>query len=374
MRMVKLGDVAQIISGATPKTTESSYWGGEILWATPADLGKLHGKHISSTPRTLTQAGLASCASTVLPVGSVLLSSRAPIGHVAINTVPMATNQGFKSIIPGPELEANYLYYWLVANRATIQNFGNGATFKELSKTSTARIEVPLPPLDEQRRIAAILDKADAIRTKRRQVLAHFDDLPSSHFAETFHRFEYPKFPIGLLGRVVTGKTPPTKDPSLFEGPIQFVTPGDLEAEKRAVRSVSEKGAALSRTVGPGSTLVCCIGATIGKIGRTHERVAFNQQINAVEWGKKVDPTYGYWAMKQIRPTIVARGSSTTLPLLPKSRFSELLLPVPPIEMQLKFARAVDRIARPRDLVRQALAKDDALFASLQSRAFKGEL
>src|SRR4051794_20551743 len=113
MKEVPLREIAQIVSGATPKTGVAEYWGGHVQWATPADLSRLAGPYIHETPRTLTDAGVKSCATTILPAGSVLLSSRAPIGHVAINSVPMATNQGFKSLVPGSNVDAKYLYHWL---------------------------------------------------------------------------------------------------------------------------------------------------------------------------------------------------------------------------------------------------------------------
>ena len=142
-----LGDVCEIVSGATPKSNVDSYWGGEIPWLTPADLSKRDGVEISTTPRKLTAAGLASCSATLLPAGSVLLSSRAPIGHLAINTVPMATNQGFKSFIPSGSVHARYLYRWLEYRRPMLQDLGTGATFKEISKRVTAAVVIPLPPI-----------------------------------------------------------------------------------------------------------------------------------------------------------------------------------------------------------------------------------
>ena len=101
---MSLAECCEIISGATPKTGVASYWDGDIDWVTPADLSDLDGPFIDETPRKITKAGLASCSATVLPVGAVLLSSRAPIGHVAIALRPMATNQGFKSLIPRAEV------------------------------------------------------------------------------------------------------------------------------------------------------------------------------------------------------------------------------------------------------------------------------
>lgn len=199
---VELKSVARVVGGATPKSGEESYWGGDVAWVTPRDLSNLDGKEISDTPRKLTAAGLKSCSSETLPVGSVLFSSRAPIGHVAMNTIPMATNQGFKSFIPGKCLEASYLYWWLRCHRARLEQLGNGATFKEVSKAVVERIRIPLPPLQEQRRIAAILDKADAVRRKRREALSRLADLGQAIFYEMFgDPATNPKhWPMGKIG------------------------------------------------------------------------------------------------------------------------------------------------------------------------------
>ena len=171
--MVRLGECCAVVSGGTPKTSIAGYWGDEICWATPADLGRLEGKLIGDTPRKLSSDGLRSCSAAVLPVGSVLLSSRAPIGHVAINTVPMATNQGFKSLVPRRNrVNPDYLYYWLRAHRSYLESLGVGATFKEVSKSAVSRIEIPLPPIEEQERIADTLDQADALLAKRRRMPA----------------------------------------------------------------------------------------------------------------------------------------------------------------------------------------------------------
>src|SRR5690242_5687575 len=109
---VSLKDCREIVSGGTPSTSVTDHWDGDIPWATPKDLSGLETSCISDTGRKLTEAGLKACGARVLPAGSVLFSSRAPIGHVAINTVPMATNQGFKSLVPKRDhLDARYLYW-----------------------------------------------------------------------------------------------------------------------------------------------------------------------------------------------------------------------------------------------------------------------
>ncbi|MTD91559.1 restriction endonuclease subunit S [Corynebacterium aurimucosum] len=157
--MVRLGDVCEVVSGGTPKTSVEEYWGGEIPWVTPADLSKLKGLEISSGERAITQRGVDKSSAVLLPAGSVVLSSRAPIGYVAIAQVPMTTNQGCKSFIPSSEIDARYLAHYLLSQKDALQSLGTGATFKELSKTRAADIRIPLPPLDEQRRIAAVLDE-----------------------------------------------------------------------------------------------------------------------------------------------------------------------------------------------------------------------
>ena len=377
---VRLEDCTEIVSGATPSTSEPAYWDGDICWATPKDLSDLEGAYISDTPRKITHGGLQSCAATVLPPDSVLFSSRAPIGHVAINAVPMATNQGFKSFVPNRErIHTKFLYHWLRWNRPYLESLGNGATFKEVSKAVVARIEVPLPPLPEQRRIAEILDKADALRAKRRAALAQLDTLTQSIFLDMFgdpatNPKGWRRSALRELGQVKTGGTPPSAKPGMFDGPIPFVTPGDLESDAPVKRSVTEAGAAESETVRAGATLVCCIGATIGKTGCAAVRSAFNQQINAVEWGESVHDSYGYTVLRFFKPTIIAWGASTTLPILKKSAFEKIEIPVPTTDLQAEFAARSAEVVKMERSLRTSLVHCDDLFASLQARAFQGEL
>src|SRR5579871_1094780 len=183
----KLGDVCRIVSGSTPSTNVSEYWGGDIWWATPKDLSELSDIYIQETQQRITEPGYRSCSTELLPVGSVLFSSRAPIGHVAINAVPMCTNQGFKSFIPlANRLDSRYLYFWLKANRTYLESLGNGATFKELSKATVERLEIPLPPLTEQQSISAVLEQATTIRQKRKEVIVKLDALLQAAFLDKF--------------------------------------------------------------------------------------------------------------------------------------------------------------------------------------------
>ncbi|MBU4261102.1 MAG: restriction endonuclease subunit S [Proteobacteria bacterium] len=233
-KSVRLDECCKIVSGATPSTSIATFWDGDIYWATPKDLSDLEDAYISDTPRKLTRAGLDSCGATILPVGSVLFSSRAPIGHVAVNTVPMATNQGFKSFVPKTDIiYSKFLFYWLRKNRPYLESLGNGATFKEVSKAIVSRIEIPLPPLAEQKRIAAILDKADAIRRKRQAAIKLADDFLRATFLDMFgDPVTNPKgWDLVSLGDVSVkvqdgnyGGKYPRSDELLPEGEIPFLT------------------------------------------------------------------------------------------------------------------------------------------------------
>lgn len=160
----------------------------------------------------------------------------------------------------------------------------------------------------------------------------------------------------------------------MFDGPIPFVTPGDLESDGPVKRSVTEAGAKEIVTVRRGSTLVCCIGATIGKIGAARVRSAFNQQLNAVEWGELVHDIYGLSVLRFFKPTIVAWGASTTLPILKKSAFERIEIPVPPLALQKEFARRLRAVGDLSAENRASLNLLDELFRVLQYRAFQGEL
>lgn len=147
-RLIRLDQACRIVGGSTPKTDNPEFWDGNLAWTTPKDLSDLDSPYLEDSSRKITEAGLQSCGAEVLPAGSVLFSSRAPIGLVALNRIPMATNQGFKSFIPHKEsTDAKYLYHWLKANRSYLDSLGNGATFKEVSKAGVSRIEIPLPPI-----------------------------------------------------------------------------------------------------------------------------------------------------------------------------------------------------------------------------------
>lgn len=161
-----LGEIAEIVNGGTPDTKVKEFWDGEILWITPKDMGKLESIYVADTERKITDKGLKNSSAKLLPINSVILSSRAPIGHLAINTKPISTNQGCKGIVPNKNLDSLFLYYFLKHSVELLNELGTGTTFKELSGSKLATVSVPFPPLEEQQRLVSIFSNLENF-TKR---------------------------------------------------------------------------------------------------------------------------------------------------------------------------------------------------------------
>ena len=158
----KLGDVAEIIGGGTPSTSNNEFWNGNIPWLTPRDLTGYSKVYISHGERFITESGLKNSSAKLMPKGTVLLTSRAPIGYVVIAENGICTNQGFKSLVPNFEiLNSEFLYYWLKSNTDYLQQLGTGTTFAEISGSVVKNIDISLPPLEEQKAIAEVLSSLD---------------------------------------------------------------------------------------------------------------------------------------------------------------------------------------------------------------------
>ena len=149
----RLGDIGEIIGGGTPSTSIEDYWNGEISWITPADLSNYSDKYIAQGKRNITQLGLDNSSAKLIPKGSILFSTRAPIGYVVIADRPLSTNQGFKSLFLSINMSEEFVYYFLLAEKERIKLLASGTTFQELSASAFSKILIPLPPLAEQHRI-----------------------------------------------------------------------------------------------------------------------------------------------------------------------------------------------------------------------------
>ena len=175
-KILRLGEIGTVVGGATPSTADLSNYDGDIAWITPKDLSTFQGREISRGERMISRKGFETCSCKLLPKGSVLFSSRAPIGYVAIASNELCTNQGFKSVIPNEKfVDSQFLYYLLVSNRKKIEALGSGTTFIEVSGNVMKNFEVLMPNLKTQKRIAAILSSLDDKIELNRRINDNFE-------------------------------------------------------------------------------------------------------------------------------------------------------------------------------------------------------
>lgn len=187
----KLSEIGQVIGGATPSTKVASNYDGDIAWITPKDLSLLFGRYIYKGERSITETGYKSCSCQMLPAGSILFSSRAPIGYIAIAGNELCTNQGFKSVIPNPEIvNSHFLYYLLSYEKNRIAEMGSGTTFMEISGNVMKNIEVKLPSLSIQNKISEILTSLDSKIELNRQINDNLEQQAQALFKAWFVDFE----------------------------------------------------------------------------------------------------------------------------------------------------------------------------------------
>lgn len=187
-----IADIGTVIGGATPSTKKTeNYDGGQIPWITPKDLSTFGGRYISRGDRNITEVGLKSCSTRLIPTHSVLFSSRAPIGYVAIAQNEVCTNQGFKSVVPNENTDYLFLYYLLKYKKETIEHMGSGTTFKEVSGNTMKGIHVKVPvSIEEQRKIASVLDALDTKIEDNEKINKNLEQQAMAIFKSWFVDFE----------------------------------------------------------------------------------------------------------------------------------------------------------------------------------------
>lgn len=321
--------------------------------------------------------------------GEVLLSIQGTVGRVAIAPMALAganVSRTIAVIEPDSRLEPQFLRLYLMSRAAGSGFQTTGTTRASLNISVIRAMPVPVPPLDEQRRIVGLLDdhlsRLDAATAyldagrRRAALLLH-------SARESIWEVTQDRASIAELGEVITGKTPPTRDPANSGDEVPFVTPGDLaqgDVVGTVHRSISEHGARSSRTVEEGSVLAVCIGATLGKVGYTERRVAFNQQINAVRLSTVDEAQLLAAAMTapSFQRKMREASSATTMPILNKSSFSRLLVPRVPsaareglLDRIRETSEAVEHL---RNELNAGVSRSAALRRSLLAAAFAGRL
>jgi type I restriction enzyme S subunit len=378
-----LGEVAQVVSGATPKSSVDEYWDGNIPWITPADLSKLAAKEVSTTSRQITEAGLASCSSRILPARSVLLSSRAPIGHVAINAVPMATNQGFKSLVPDVDLiTPDFLYWWLKTNTAYLQSLGRGATFKEVSKEIVESIEIPLPPLEEQRRIAAILDRAAFLNRRGGEVFAKIEQLERAVFEAYFgaHALEeyWEAGPLANFCALITDgehQTPERTPSGIKLLSARNIRNGRLDLRKVDYVPVHEYER-ISRRCDPkrGDIFISCSGS-IGRVSTydSDDPVALVHSVALVRPLKaKLRPLFLEFLLRSPRLQALMKraANASSQANLFQGPIKALQVFAPPLERQDAFIAEITSLRRLEARCHYRISRLNKLSASVMKQSF----
>lgn len=196
--------VFRVVNGSTPKADVPEYWDGEVIWATPDDLGRLNGSPVlGHTSRSITEKGYHSCGTTLVPAASLILSTRAPIGHVAIAGRQMCTNQGCRALVPVRDVDSRYFYYQLLALKPLLAAAGNGSTFKELSTESLEQLRIAQPSQAVQEQIADFLDREtarlDALIAKKRQLQRLLEMRFAAHVSEVFSSLVQRTIPLKRL-------------------------------------------------------------------------------------------------------------------------------------------------------------------------------
>ena len=181
---------SKIPQGGTPDTTKPDYWNGSINWLTPAEMGKTKDRFMHTTVRKITELGLKKCSSDLLPINSIIVSTRAPIGYLTINKTEMAFNQGCKGLVPNKTTSYDFLYYTLLFYKNSLIALGSGSTFKELTGNSLKNFKVTFPSLEEQKKIADCLSVMDDLITEQEQIIKDLKHHKNGLMQQLFPKME----------------------------------------------------------------------------------------------------------------------------------------------------------------------------------------
>ena len=392
-RNVKLGDTCNVIAGGTPKRSKPSYWNGDIPWVKISDM--LEGR-IRQTEETITRAGLEGSSAKLLPPGTLLVSIFATIGRTAVLECEAATNQAIVGVIPRQQrqFDDRFLQYSLRRKTQQLQRQGRGVAQANINGSVLRATELPLPPFAEQKRLAGILDAADALRAKRREALAQLDALLQSTFLDMFSdpvRSGWTMMTVEAVASSQNGaiRTGPFGSQLLHS---EFVDEGIRvlgidnavanefrEGEPRFI--TAQKYERLGRyTVRPRDVLITIMG-TCGRCAVVPDGIctAINTKhlcCITLDHGRCLPEfMHAYFLEHPIARRYLERSAKGAIMSGLNMRIIKALpIPAAPLDLQHRFAAIVESIEHQKARQRAHLAELDTLFASLQSRAFRGDL
>ena len=371
----KLGDVCQVVTGSTPKTNIPEYWSGKYPWITPAELKG--DTYIRDTERHITDKAVAHTNLTLMPIGTVLLSSRAPIGKVAITETEMYCNQGFKNLICSDEINNKYLFLWLKGQTDYLNSLGRGATFKEISKNIVENIQIPLPPLSIQQSIVAELDEINNLLQLKKKELETFDKLAQSVFYEMFgdpvtNEKGWDVKKLGEIGTCVAGATPSTTvDNYWTNGTISWLSSGEVSKGRiyETDKKISQMGYdSCSTKMIPAHTILIAMagqGKTRGTVGVAEIPLCTNQSICSILTNEQIDVDFLYYQIKylynELRSASNGDGGRGGLSLKLIQKFSII---TPSLSLQKTFSDRITAIEQQKEQVKASINKLETLLAS----------
>ena len=382
MTRYKLGEICEIVSGSTPKTGIEEYWDGDVKWITPAEIDD-DSYIITDSVRKITELGVKKTGLSPLPEGTVILSSRAPIGKVAIAGCEMYCNQGFKNLICSDIINNRYLYWFLKGNKAYLNSLGRGATFKEISKQIVSSIEINVPTLSEQKAAVSQLEKVNNIIRMRRQELQKLDELVKARFVEMFgdpvtnpHGFEkvtlsdLAEIKIGPFGSLLHKE-------DYIEGGHALVNPSHIIDGKV---SVDEKLTVSDDKFAELSAYHLQIGDVVmgrrGEMGRC--AVVLDDGLlcgtGSLLIRTKGEVTADYIqkiiSFPSFKKTIEDMAVGQTMPNLNVPIVSGFQIIKPPMEVQSAYYKFVEQLDKSKVVVQKALDEAQTLFDSLIQKYF----
>lgn len=347
-----LGEVAKIESGSTPSTKNELFWGGDIAWISPKDLSNHNSVFISKGERNITELGLKNSSAKLLPKNTILFSSRAPIGYLAIAENEITTNQGFKNVICD-EMLSNYKYfYYLLRYKSDyIEKQSSGSTFSEASASLMRSIKILLPKIEEQKSIAAILtafdDKIELLQAQNKTL----EELAKTIFKEWFGKYsvedELPEgWSVGKLGEVTKtygGTTPSTTNPDFWDGDIYWTSPKDLSNSKgifllNTDKKITKEGLKkISSGLLPKRTLLLSSRAPIGYLALTNIELAINQGYIAIVPEQYFSNNFMYLWLTENMKLVENASNGSTFMEISKSSFRNIDCVIPNKEILEKF-------------------------------------
>ena len=373
MKKVKLGEVCEIVTGSTPKSTNPDYWNGEYKWITPAEISD-DDFIIVDTQRKISKLGIEKTGLKSFPIGTVLLSSRAPIGKVAIAGCEMYCNQGFKNFICSNEINNEYLYYFFKSRKNFLNNIGRGATFKEISKSIISNIEIILPSYDVQCTQTQNLKKIDNLIYLRKKVIKEYQLLVKSRFNEMFgdpvlNEMGWEKHRLSKLTlKIGSGATPRggresyvnegialIRSMNVYDGKFIFKDLAyltNVQAEK--LNNVIVESDDILLNITGASVSRCCIVPQIILPARVNQHVSIircKKHLLSPIFLNQLLITSEFKSLLQK----IGESSGATRQAITKNQIEELTIPLPPLSLQNEFANFVAQVDKSQFACQMAI-------------------